>query len=153
MAVYSPWGHIAFDTTERLAFLLSTTMYSLGIKHIKWRRQWHPTPVENPMDGGAWWAAVHGVATSWTGLSDFTFTFHFHALEKGMATHSSILSWRIPKDGGAWWAAIYGFAQSWTQLKRLSSSSTHIKGQGRKHAIFSRTPRFISVNIKVNKNY
>ena len=48
------------------------------------------------MDGGAWWAAVHGVAESWTRLSDFTFTFHFHALEKEMATHSGILAWRIP---------------------------------------------------------
>ena len=52
--------------------------------------------LENPMDGGAWWAAVHGVARSWTRLSDFTFTFHFHALEKEMATHSSVLAWRIP---------------------------------------------------------
>ena len=47
------------------------------------------------MDGGAWWAAVRGVAESRTGLSDFTFTFHFHALEKEMATHSSVLAWRI----------------------------------------------------------
>ena len=65
----------------------------------KRRRQWHPTPVllpENPMDGGAWWAVVHGVAMSLTRLSDFTFTFHFHALEKEMATHSSVLAWRIP---------------------------------------------------------
>ena len=55
------------------------------------------------MDGGAWWAAVHGVAKSRTRLSDFTFTFHFHALEKEMATHSSVLTWRIPgmgKPGG-----------------------------------------------------
>ena len=52
--------------------------------------------LENPMDGGVWWAAVHGVAKSRTGLSDFTFTFHFHALEKEMATHSSVLAWRIP---------------------------------------------------------
>src|SRR5574342_369467 len=55
--------------------------------------------LENPMDGGAWWAAVHGVSKSQTGLSDFTFTFHFHALEKEMATHSSVLSWRIPGTG------------------------------------------------------
>ena len=48
------------------------------------------------MDGGAWKAAVHGVAEGWTRLSDFTFTFHFHALEKKMATHSSVLAWRIP---------------------------------------------------------
>ena len=53
----------------------------------------------NPMDGGAWWAAVHGVARSWTRLSDFTFTFHFHALEKAMATHSSVFAWRIPGTG------------------------------------------------------
>ena len=48
------------------------------------------------MGGGAWWAAVHGVARSGTRLSDFTFSFHFHALEKEMATHSSVLAWRIP---------------------------------------------------------
>ena len=70
--------------------------------------------------------AVHGVAKSRTRLSDFTFTFHFHALEKGMATHSSVLAWRIPGTGGAWWAAVYGVAQSQTRLKRLSSSSSHI---------------------------
>ena len=52
-----------------------------------------------PMDGGAWWAAVHGVAKSWTRLSDLTFTSHFHALEKEMATHSSVLAWRIPGNG------------------------------------------------------
>ena len=51
------------------------------------------------MDGGAWWAAVHGVAKSWTRISEFTFTFHFHALEKEMATHSSVLAWRIPGMG------------------------------------------------------
>ena len=53
----------------------------------------------NPMDGGVWWAAVHGVAEGQTWLSDFTFTFHFHALEKEMATHSSVLAWRIPGTG------------------------------------------------------
>ena len=52
--------------------------------------------LESPMDGGAWWAAVHGVAMSQARLSDFTFTFHFHALEKEMATLSSVLAWRIP---------------------------------------------------------
>ena len=66
------------------------------------RRQWHPTPVLLPgksMNGGDWWAAVHRVAKSRTRLSDFTFTFHFHALEKEMAAHSSVLAWRIP---GMW---------------------------------------------------
>ena len=55
--------------------------------------------LENPMDRGAWWAAVHGVAKSRTRLSDFTFTFHFLALEKEMATHSSVLAWKIPGTG------------------------------------------------------
>ena len=77
----------------------------------------------NPTDGGAWWATVHGVLRSWTWLNDFTFTFHLHALEKEMATHSSVLAWRIPGTG-AWWAAIYGVAQSRTWLKWLSSSSS-----------------------------
>ena len=70
------------------------------------------------MDGGAWWATVHGVAKSQTRLSDFTFTFHFHALEKEMAPHSSVLAWRIPGMGERGWAAIYGVAQSRTRLKQ-----------------------------------
>ena len=57
--------------------------------------------LENPMEGGAWWAAVPGVVKSWTQLSDFPFTFHFHALEKEMATHSSVLAWRS-QGWGAW---------------------------------------------------
>ena len=76
------------------------------------------------MDGGAWKAAVHGVARSRTRPSNFTFTFHFHALEKEMATHSSVLAWRIPGTGRTWWAAVSGVAQSRTRLKRLSSSSS-----------------------------
>ena len=66
------------------------------------RRQWHPTPVllpGKPTDRGTWWAAVHGVTKSQTRLSNFTFNFHFHALEKEMATHSSVLAWRIPGMG------------------------------------------------------
>ena len=77
--------------------------------------------LENPIGRGAWWAAVHGVAKSRTRLSDFTFTFHFHASEKEMATHSSVLVWRIP---GTCWTAVYGVAQSRTLLKWLISSST-----------------------------
>ena len=63
------------------------------------------------MDGGAWWAPVHGVSKSRAQLSDFTFTFHFHALEKEMATHSCFCL-ENSRDGGAWWAAVYGVAQS-----------------------------------------
>ena len=73
--------------------------------------------LENFMD-----AIVHEVAKSRTRLSDFPFTFHFHALEKEMAIHSSIFAWRIPGTG-AWWAAVYGVAQSRTRLTLLSSSS------------------------------
>ena len=99
---------------------------------IKTTMRYHFTPLRmatpyfclaNPMDRGAWWAAVHGVARSQTWLSDFTFTFHFHALEKKMATHSSVLAWRIPgtgKPGGL----PSGVALSQTWLKRLSSSSS-----------------------------
>ena len=78
---------------------------------------------KNPMGGGAWWAAVHGVVKSRTRLSDFTFIFHFHALEKAMATHSSVLAWRIPGTGEPS-GLPYGVAQSQTRLKRLSSSSS-----------------------------
>ena len=73
------------------------------------------------MDGGAWWAAVHGVAKSQTQLSDFTFTFHFHALEKKMAIHSSILAWRIPGTGEPGRLLSMG-SHSQTRLKQLSSS-------------------------------
>ena len=69
------------------------------------------------MGGGAWWAAVHGVTKSRTRLSDFTFTFLFLALEKEMATHSSVLAWRIPGTAEPWEAAIYGVTQSRTRLK------------------------------------
>ena len=79
--------------------------------------------LENPVDGGAWWAAVHGVAKSWTRLSDFTFPFHFHALEKEMATHSSVLAWRIPGMGEPGGLPSMG-SKSRTRLKRLSSSSS-----------------------------
>ena len=64
------------------------------------------------MDGGAWWATVHGVAKSWTRLSDFTFTLHFHALEKEMATHSSVLAWRVPGTGSLVGCRLWGRTES-----------------------------------------
>ena len=78
------------------------------------------------MDGGAWWAAVHEIAKSWTRLSNFTFTFHLHALEREMATHSSILAWRISGMGEP------------GELKRPSSSSSHSigGGTGKMRAVF-----------------
>ena len=82
--------------------------------------------LENPRDGGAWEAAVHGVAKSRTQLSDFTFTFHFHAFEKEMATHSGVLAWRIPGTGEPGGLPSMG-SHSQTQLKRHSSSSIQIQ--------------------------
>ena len=94
--------------------------------YIVWGRQWQPTPVllpGNPMDGGAWKAAVHGVAKSQAWLNDFNFTFHFHALEKEMATHSSVLVWRIPGTEEPSGLHLWGRTES-TRLKWLSSSSS-----------------------------
>ena len=84
----------------RKCFQLSTIEYILAPSF----GEGNGTPLqyswlEDPMGGGAWKAAVHGVAEGRTRLSDFTFTFHFHALEKEMATHSSVLVWRIPGTG------------------------------------------------------
>ena len=72
----------------------------------------HYPRLENPMDGGACWAPVHGVAGSWTRLSDFTFAFPFHALEKEMATHSSVLAWRIPGRGSLVGCRLWGRTES-----------------------------------------
>ena len=75
--------------------------------------------LENPMGGGAWWAAIRVVAKSQTRLSDFTFTFHFHALEKEMATHSSVLAWRIPgmgEPGGLLSRGSHRVGHDWSDL-------------------------------------
>ena len=81
----------------------------------------------NPMDGGAWWAVVHGVAKSWTWLSNFTFTFHFHALEKEMATRSSVLACRIPgmeEPGGLPSLGLHRVGHDWSDL--AAATAVHI---------------------------
>ena len=90
----SPWGREELDTIELLHFhfLLSCIEKGNG-------NPLQCSCLENPRDGGAWWAAVYGVLKSRTRLSVFTFTFHFQALEKEMVTHSSVLAWRIPGTG------------------------------------------------------
>ena len=82
--------------------------------------------LENPMDGGAWKAAVHKVAEGRTWLSDFTFNFHFHALEKEMATHSSVLAWRIPgtgEPGGLPSMASHRVGQDWSDLAAVVAAA------------------------------
>ena len=84
----------------------------------------------NPMDGGAWWAAVHGVTKSQTWLSDFTFTFHSHALEKEMATHSSVPVWRIPgmvEPGGLPSLGSHRVGHDWSDL----AVAANCKSKGR----------------------
>ena len=90
----SPWGQEESDRTERLHFHFSLLCTGEGNGNPL-----QCSYLENPREGGAWKAAVHGVAKSRTRLSDFTLTFHFHALEKEMGTHSSVLAWRIPGTG------------------------------------------------------
>ena len=78
------------------------------------------------MDGGAWWAAVHGIARSRARLSDFTFTFHFHALEKEMATHSSVLAWRIPgtgKPGGLLSMGSHRVRHNWSNVAAAAAEA------------------------------
>ena len=79
------------------------------------------------MGRGAWWATVHGVAKSWTRLSDFTFTFHFHAMEKGMATHSSVLAWRIPgtgEPGGLLSMGSHRVGHDWSDLAAVAAAGS-----------------------------
>ena len=85
--------------------------------------------LENPMGRGAWWAAVHGVSKSRTRLSDFTFTFHFHALEKEMTVHSSILAWRIPgtaEPGGLPSKGSHRVGHDWSDLTAAAAASYRV---------------------------
>ena len=97
----SPWGREELDTTERLHFHFSLSCIGEGNGNPL-----QCSCLENAMDRGAWWAAAHGIAKSRTRLSNFTFTFLFHALEKEMANPLQCSCLENPRDGGAWWAAI-----------------------------------------------
>ena len=109
------------------------------------RRQWHPLQyscLENPMDRGAWWA-VHGVTESQMWLSDFTFTFHFYALQKEMATHPSVLAWRIPGTGS------HRVRHVWSDLAVAAIAVCYIymlvEWQGRRVVFIAKTNVYLSL--------
>ena len=118
-------------TESKSLFFISV---SFVVLHIGSSGEGNGTPLqysclENPMDGGAWWAAVHGVAKSWTQLSDFTFTFHFHPLEKEMATHSSVLAWRIPvtgEPGGLPSMGLHRVGHDWSDLAAVAVAAYRV---------------------------
>ena len=108
--------------------------------------------LENPLDGGDWWAAVHGIAKSGTRVSYFTFTFHFHALEKEVATHSSVLAWRIPgtgEPGGLPSLGSHRVGHDWSHLAAVAAAESHMVGREEKNNIFSFHTKWISdLNVK-----
>ena len=112
-------GQFSFQSLRKAMLKnLQTTSQLHSFNMLSWRRQWHLTPVllsrkshgQRSLVGYSPWGRQESDTTE-------RLHFHFHALEKEMATHSSVLAWRIPRDGEAWWAAVYGVAQSWTGLK------------------------------------
>ena len=108
--------------------------------------------LENPMGRGAWWATVHGIAKSLTRLSDFTFTFYFHALEKEMATHSTVLAWRIPgmaEPGGLPSTGSHKVGHDWSDLA-LHSIDTFWNNKKKKVTFIVPTHKMIMFNGKLN---
>ena len=114
--------------------------------------------LENPMDRRAWWAVVHGIAKNRTPLRDFTFTFHFHALEKEMATHSTVLSWRIPgmgEPGGLSSMGSYRVRHNWSNLAvaavNVMTSSLDYKLHEGRDLICFWSPFYFKVSISGKK--
>ena len=107
--------------------------------------------LENPMDGGAWWAAVHGVAEGRIRLNDFTFTFQFHALEKEMATHSSVLAWRIPgmaEHGGLPSMGLHRVGHDWSDLA-AAAAALH----GTRYTCHTQRTRYYQLNSIRHSNF
>ena len=118
---HSVWDFSGGPVVKNLPSKVETWVWSL-VKELSGEGNGTPLQyscLENPMDRGAWWDAVHGVAEGRTRLSDFTFTFHFHALEKEMATHASVLAWRIPGTGepdGLPFMGLHRVGHDWSNL-------------------------------------
>ena len=115
-------GHKESDTTEWFHFHFTFTIAAFGEGNGNLLQY---SCLENPIDGGAWWATVHVVAKSWTWLNYFTFTFHFHTLEKEMATLSSILAWRIPgtgEPGGLSCMGLHRVGPHWSDLAAAAAA-------------------------------
>ena len=116
------YAHLYVFLTDALRYKASQVAQTIKCLPAIWETNGTPLQyscLENPMDRGAWWAAVHGVAEGRTRLSDFTFTFHFHALEKEMATHSSVLAWRISgteEPGGLLSMGSHRVGHAWSNL-------------------------------------
>ena len=125
--LYNPTSYRVPDWSSPLSILF----HICGIPNLTGEGNGNPlqySRLENPMDGGAWWAAVHGVAMSRTRLSDVTFTFHFPALEKEMAPHSSVLAWRIPgmgKPGGLPSLGSHRVGQDWSDVAAANLTKLH----------------------------
>ena len=131
---YSDKGHSDFSEHSAAMHWVATTCMLGGVGVVRDSVD-NGTPLqysclENPMDRGAWWTAVYGVAKSWTRLSTFTFTFHFHAFEKEMATYSSVLSWRIPgtgEPGGLPSMGSHRVRHNWSDLAAAAAADTSFK--------------------------
>ena len=112
----SPWGTWDLSQSWEVCAKAPPSGLFKEARPSRWRNLGAP--------GGAWWAAVHGIAKSRTRLSDFTFTFSLSCIGEGNGNPLQCSCLENPRDVGAWWAAVYGVTQSWTRLKRLSSSSS-----------------------------
>ena len=119
------WFNTYFKTMDTLFYLFSLLWESQNILYYYFGTPLQRSCLENPMDGGDWWAAVHAVARSQTRLSDFTSTFHFHALEKEMATQSSVFAWRIPRmaePGGLPSVGLHRVGHDWSDLAAVAAA-------------------------------
>ena len=135
-SLWAEWIFTHFPLSKCLS-QIDNTLPNNGWKNLRCSSgasytNWYPLQcscLETPMDGGAWWAAAHGVAEGRTWLNDFTFTFHFHALEKEMATHSSVLAWKIPgtgEPGGLPSMGSHRIGHDWSDLAAAAAATAAV---------------------------